>query len=242
MESHHCRMIRHHGFRNRLRNCPRHSPWRKAVDLHHNPRRDRTGFQPVAAPRRLRLPAKSGGDERACSPAIARIADPASNGSRRACPDSSPWSRWQEFNPHEHVRSVPCFALHHTGRWCARPDLHGHCSALGPRLTVCCRRARGPHGRISTCLFPFRRRAPDVLGHMGKWSPRMDSHHHRNLRTVASFFWTTGRRSGAPCRNRTGLTALQGRGVAPTLTEHWWALSESHRHPGAYEAPALALS
>lgn len=46
------------------------------------------------------------------------------------------------------------------GKWCARPELHGHCSALGLRPTVCCRRAHGPRSRTPTCVVLFRREVP----------------------------------------------------------------------------------
>ena len=180
MESHQCRIIRHHGFRDRLRNCPRHSPWRKTEDSHLNP----GGIEPTSN-RSLHLGSfvfqlRKLRTERAArrwrSPSAARVTSAgarAAGGARNKREGMLPSDRMDRRSRFKRVpvrlsgfvSVVPVAGIaptrprskrgrlsvtSHREKWRARPELHGHCSGLGPRPTVCCRRAHGWRGRSRT--------------------------------------------------------------------------------------------
>ena len=141
---------------------------------------DRTDFQSLAAPRQLCLPTtkladgarsakmaqpeRSEGDERGCprsgrreeqtrghapqrphgSPISLQTSPGALVRFRLRGPDGRNCTRTTAFE----ARQAVCYLT--PGKWCARPELHGHFSGLGPRSTVCCRRAHGWRGRSRT--------------------------------------------------------------------------------------------
>lgn len=132
-------------------------------------------FETAAAPRRLRSPnwRKAEGMlpngwrrparfQRATAP-------------RRLNLPNGPRGRTPTGNRAFEERDDLCFTTR--GKWRARPDSHRDYSALGPRPTVCCRRAQSLRGRSCTCVQPLRRRRPGLLEARGvEWRSRQDLH------------------------------------------------------------------